>query len=858
MKLIRVYLALCMALVLGFSPVAAIVGCAPTNNYVAVFKGPVTDVKAFGVKGDSDGASGGTDDTVAIQAAIDSVTAANNPVIYFPPARGYRVTAAITVPINVSVIMDGPIIYTGSSNIAVLTIGATVVSNVNQKYKLNVRRNTVSDWTSESNIGIKIFNASRCDIEIVQADGFTIGAQFMGDGAGFSYNHVKPGYIYNNKIGFDLTNKNTGWCNENEFLGGSFGGQSSGYPLLTRYGVRITSADGTYVNNNNNVFLKPSMELWNPANSTGTTSSGTPTITSFTNTSNWQVGDRIVHDASIPSNTTITDITGSTITISQNATASGSVTVTPPRAFGFQWKHANNNTVYSPRLEGNAFAGEALNASGENAIIGAFQAGSATNQYEVLQTGTVFGNYVSNQRALNTERIQRQIFDSGDLSRNWSPFDATNIMVRNMSWRNVSGGALFKAITSITPGSNYLDFSRGLGVAVDTSQVKEFVLMRSAVGLRGGRVAVICFNAAGTQLTTASAGSPFVQTTTNGNMTYVTDFGGSWKTGTDHSAAIYFKVTSDVDSIWVGVLGGSASAQIKRIRLFTAANIGAASYGPMVSAGHTGTNPDQLTVTQSPQTSAVGTWEVGKVFLNDAPATGAPIGWRCTTAGTPGTWEALQYGATATANTWALAQTMTTPLAVTSGGTGSATAAFSGANITALNATQLTTGTLPDARFPATLPAASGVNLTALNASNLASGTIPDARFPASLPAVAGTSLTGVAKTGSGNALTGDQSVTSGDIVAASIGKGFKVKEGSNARMGTGTLTGGAVTIANTTVTANTRVYAFRSVGAGTRGLLEQGTLTPGTSFVVNSVDSSGSLVADTSTFNWLLIEPAP
>lgn len=58
-----------------------------------------------------------------------------------------------------------------------------------------------------------------------------------------------------------------------------------------------------------------------------------------------------------------------------------------------------------------------------------------------------------------------------------------------------------------------------------------------------------------------------------------------------------------------------------------------------------------------------------------------------------------------------------------------------GSALTALSATALTTGTVPDARFPATLPAASGVNLTALNASNLGSGTVPDTRFPATLPA---------------------------------------------------------------------------------------------------------------------------
>ncbi len=50
------------------------------------------------------------------------------------------------------------------------------------------------------------------------------------------------------------------------------------------------------------------------------------------------------------------------------------------------------------------------------------------------------------------------------------------------------------------------------------------------------------------------------------------------------------------------------------------------------------------------------------------------------------------------------------------------------------NASNLSSGTVPDARFPATLPAASGVNLTALNASNIASGSLADARLSANVP----------------------------------------------------------------------------------------------------------------------------
>ena len=49
-------------------------------------------------------------------------------------------------------------------------------------------------------------------------------------------------------------------------------------------------------------------------------------------------------------------------------------------------------------------------------------------------------------------------------------------------------------------------------------------------------------------------------------------------------------------------------------------------------------------------------------------------------------------------------------------------------DLTALSATNLTSGTIPDARFPSTLPALNGSALTNLNGSNIASGTIAAAR----------------------------------------------------------------------------------------------------------------------------------
>jgi hypothetical protein len=83
----------------------------------------------------------------------------------------------------------------------------------------------------------------------------------------------------------------------------------------------------------------------------------------------------------------------------------------------------------------------------------------------------------------------------------------------------------------------------------------------------------------------------------------------------------------------------------------------------------------------------------------------------------------------------------------------------SGAQLTNLNADNLASGTLPDARFPATLPAISGANLTSLNASNLASGTVDNARLDADLAAIGGLTSAankGIQFTGSGTAGTFD------------------------------------------------------------------------------------------------------
>ena len=93
---------------------------------------------------------------------------------------------------------------------------------------------------------------------------------------------------------------------------------------------------------------------------------------------------------------------------------------------------------------------------------------------------------------------------------------------------------------------------------------------------------------------------------------------------------------------------------------------------------------------------------------------------------------------------------------------------------------------------------------------------------------------------------------TAGDVSIATVGTGLRVKEGSNAKQGIATLVGGTVTVANTSVTANSRIMLTAQNSGGTPGFLRVSARTAGTDFTILS--SSGS---DTSLVAYQIFEPA-
>lgn len=77
----------------------------------------------------------------------------------------------------------------------------------------------------------------------------------------------------------------------------------------------------------------------------------------------------------------------------------------------------------------------------------------------------------------------------------------------------------------------------------------------------------------------------------------------------------------------------------------------------------------------------------------------------------------------------------------------------------------------------------------------------------------------------------------------------MRVKSGSNQRIGQATLVAGTVTVNNTSVTANSRIFLTVETAGGTQGILSY-TKVAATSFTINSTNA-----ADTSVVNWLIVE---
>lgn len=110
---------------------------------------------------------------------------------------------------------------------------------------------------------------------------------------------------------------------------------------------------------------------------------------------------------------------------------------------------------------------------------------------------------------------------------------------------------------------------------------------------------------------------------------------------------------------------------------------------------------------------------------------------------------------------------------------------------------------------------------------------------------------------GSGNMAIGKDSASYkldvvGDVAANSVGHGMRVAEGSNAKQGTtSAMVAGSITVANTSVTANSKIFPSRKTAGGTLGHISY-SISAGVSFTLTS-----SSATETSTFAYEIFEPS-
>lgn len=274
---------------------------------------------------------------------------------------------------------------------------------------------------------------------------------------------------------------------------------------------------------------------------------------------------------------------------------------------------------------------------------------------------------------------------------------------------------------------------------------------------------------------------------------------------TDESG--YFEFYAENGTYSLTINGANINALvIDGIVLYDALDINAASFASLVVSG--ATSLSTLTAT-------------GQVSLG-----GAAGGEGLRVTATPGTVNTLQAAAGTTGN----------PVALSAIGADAAV----GLTISAKGAgsIQFRTGdTVPQASVTHTANAVNTLSMT---------GAIAGAS-PVLSAVGAGTDLDVVLTPKGAGALS-----SIGDVAVDTLGKGLQIKEGLNAKMGVATLVAGTVTVANTAITASSRVFLTAQTTGGTPGALRVSARTPGTSFAITS--TSGT---DTSQVAYLIMEPA-
>ena len=193
-------------------------------------------------------------------------------IVYFPPNGQFLSSQPVSIGYNAAgVVMDSPMYSPGG--FVALTIGSPGnIKCMSKEYgPLWVMRTLTSDWSSESDVGVRIYNADGCKVDVKEIDGFTINFQTWGDETGVQNNLFYLRRLIDGKVAFDIhTGTAAGWNNANRYYGGQLSCRTATNVGQDRFGVRFSCEPGAYDRHNAHTFFAPSFELKDTEASGGT------------------------------------------------------------------------------------------------------------------------------------------------------------------------------------------------------------------------------------------------------------------------------------------------------------------------------------------------------------------------------------------------------------------------------------------------------------------------------------------------------------------------------------------------------------------------------------------------------------
>lgn len=417
----------------------------------------------------------------------------------------YKTSTTLIIPPNVNYISNGVLEYIGDNTKGALIIGSKDSLNVKIDLKINVRT-SVNDWTNENNIGVILYNIqSTTNIDLIQSVGFAVGVRLEAiNNKGFVYNNIRLGQLGNNKIDLLLMSNSNGWVNDNIFFGGRFHRVSNVNPTSNKYGVVIKSEDLSYINNNNNVFVKPSFEY----NYSGT---------------------------------------GETCPIII--------------------EHGVQNIFQDVRMETGTvpYVIKTLNNSTDNVLDIGYQGIGYNDYYNLVKDEGEYPNTRIITRKNGTINNRKyNVYNSGYLPKKIFTKDGTHSYITDEMFIGVSTSTnnSKNSLTGLIVNTDSVNIStsRAIGVKINTQKNKRFIINRQ-LKINGGKgkVMVRCYDINNNIL---ANDKPYVKGEANVIPVFSTNYGGCWRTGSDIESNFYINLNNDVAFIDVLIGGGTASCDL--------------------------------------------------------------------------------------------------------------------------------------------------------------------------------------------------------------------------------------------------------------------------------------------------------